>query len=284
MFSSPVRAAVMKTSAQVVPRQAFASLEQQFQTRIGPDAITRLASQINNRSVITVGGDQLTGKSTLAKRLAKTLGGQHQSAGTIFRAEAKRRNISLPELSRLALDDPGIDVGIDYELCSMVAQGCEEGPLVIEGRQPAVMATYMKLLGKESCFRLYLTCSFREQALRFLEREIGAVEFQLACQSLPQRNYTSLAEVSEELAKLNIPGLDKILKVFVDNQCRDTDDKQRYQALYNFGDDLDYGNLSLYDAAIDTSPNQPSDTLNQALEVLSYVLPKNASIKLSSRL
>jgi hypothetical protein len=64
-------------------------------------------------------------------------------------------------------------VGIEFELCKLILSGGTSGPLVVEGRQPGVMEAYCRSrLGRGASFNLRLTCSVREQALRFIEREV----------------------------------------------------------------------------------------------------------------
>ena len=257
----PSRAAHSATTA-----DPYAKLEAAWLRYAGPDAISRLHGLVTPRSVLTVGGSQLIGKSTLAGRLAAALSGEMQSAGRLFRNEAARRGISVPELSRSAMNNPQIDgtyththqpvshtvrsthstrpsnvvllapVAIEYSLACLIAGGLSSstGPLVLEGRQPAVMARYVRdRLGKVSsstihyprctritvilakltsvaccdceqseCKSVYVTCSVREQALRFIEREAGKRYAVEAGASIPQRHFASLSEVEPYVKQL----------------------------------------------------------------------------------
>lgn len=152
--------------------------------------------------ILTIGGDQLTGKSTLAKDLAARLRAPHVSAGSFFRAVARERGLNVAELSKLAAleqdGDDNIDVRIEYETCKTIMSGLVNGAVppvpssacadstgtaescvpdaprtvIIEGRNPAVMAAYCRTLGKTEVLSLYLSCSPRVQARRFVGREI----------------------------------------------------------------------------------------------------------------
>ena len=104
----------------------YQKLEAAWLRYVGPEAISRLRSLVSHRAVITVGGHQLIGKSTLAARLSTALGGEMRSAGRMFRDEAARRGLTVAELSRNAIDSPQIDGHYTYTArhvagCSMPA-------------------------------------------------------------------------------------------------------------------------------------------------------------------
>jgi cytidylate kinase len=118
--------------------------------------------------VIAVGGDQLTGKSTLAKRLASHYGGKHSSTGIVFRSLAQQRGLTLVQLLEQAKIEPAIDVHCDFGICSLIGSHGGPYPLVIEGRNPACMASLMQALSKRNVVKVYLKCSLAEQAIRFV--------------------------------------------------------------------------------------------------------------------
>ncbi|MCK4589643.1 MAG: nucleoside monophosphate kinase [Nanoarchaeota archaeon] len=63
--------------------------------------------------IITISGTPGSGKSTIAKLLAKKLKLKHHSTGDFMRKMAKDRNITLAELSELAESDLSVDQEID---------------------------------------------------------------------------------------------------------------------------------------------------------------------------
>ena len=99
-------------------------------------------------------------------------------------------------------------VNIEYGVCELIAVGLNpKVPLIIEGRQPAVMATYMsRVLRKANTFRVYLSCSVREQALRFVSREGGAngpaLSAQIDARLPPNKQYDTLHAVAQDITKL----------------------------------------------------------------------------------
>lgn len=65
---------------------------------------------------ISITGDLGSGKSTVAKQLAKDLGFDYVSTGTIFREIAKEYGIDVLKLNKLALTDTSIDDRVDGKL------------------------------------------------------------------------------------------------------------------------------------------------------------------------
>lgn len=175
-----------------------------------------------------------------------------------------------------------LSVGIEYSLCELICVGDPNGPLVIEGRQPAVMENFLRTrLNKVSArrdntcegrtriaaehgihfslsspypspslapvpsrlqratFRLRLTCTVREQASRFIEREYGT---EMVASLLPHlsSDATRLSELTPGLQRLARPELAKLLRAFDDNDSRDEDDRRRFNALYGTSEFLDH--------------------------------------------
>ncbi|MBS7637800.1 AAA family ATPase [Candidatus Bathyarchaeota archaeon] len=86
--------------------------------------------------VIAIGGLHGTGKSTQARRLAASLGLRYVSAGHLFRKLAEEAGVSLEELSKMADEDPEIDLLID----EMTKEEAKRGGVVIDGALSAWMA------------------------------------------------------------------------------------------------------------------------------------------------
>ncbi|MEM1930604.1 MAG: AAA family ATPase [Sulfolobales archaeon] len=79
--------------------------------------------------VVAVSGKPGSGKTTLAKNIARELNLRYVSMGQIFRDMATRRMMSLEELSRIAEEDPSIDYLID----SMAIEEAKKGCVVLDG-------------------------------------------------------------------------------------------------------------------------------------------------------
>ena len=243
----------------------LSGIESAFKTYIGADSIDKLVSHISDKPMILIAGDQLTGKSTQAKRLADYFSGDFHSVGMLFRQSASDRGITVAQQARLLLTERGIDVEIDYKTCEMIAGDEIISNLgVIEGRQPAYMGNFMASLGKKDLIRIYFRCSIREQALRFLRREVGEEAYQIGKTSIPDKDYATLEELDIEIKSLNLVGKQKVMQSFVENQNRDQDDRHRYSELYGF----DYGDLQGYDFVIDTSDKEVDEVFFEVVEKL----------------
>ena len=126
------------------------------------------------------------------------------------------------------------------------------------------MGSFMASLGKKHLVRLYLRCSIREQALRFLRREAGEQAYLAGKSQIPEKDYKNLESLNNEIENLEIEGRDEIMADFIENQSRDEDDRHRYSGLYGF----DYGNLKGYDIILDTNKKEPDEVFEEILEKL----------------
>ena len=240
-------------------------IEKAFKEYIGSDSINKLRENITDKPMILIAGDQLTGKSTQAKSLADHYSGTFYSVGNLFREVAARRGITVAEQAKLLLTERGIDVEIDYKTCEMISgRNIDTNLGVIEGRQPAYMGSFMQELGKREIVRIYFQCSIREQALRFLRREIGEAAYQKGLTNVPDVNYSTLESLRDEIFNLELLDSNEVMQKFVDNQNRDEDDRARYSSLYGF----DYGNLDGYDIVINTTNKEADFVFNEVVSEL----------------
>jgi len=243
----------------------ISGIESAFRTYIGDESIKKLVSNITDKPMILIAGDQLTGKSTQAEKLAEYFGGVFHSVGMLFRQSALDRGITVAEQARLLLTERGIDVEIDYKTCEMIAGHQISSNLgVIEGRQPAYMGSFMVSLGKRDIVRLYFQCSIREQALRFLRREVGEEAYVLGKLNIPDKDYDNLEDLNSEIKLLKLNGGNQVMDQFSENQNRDQDDRSRYSELYGF----DYGNLDGYDIIMDTNDKEPEEVFLEVIDKL----------------
>jgi len=110
--------------------------------------------------IITISGKAGSGKSTIARQLAKKLNLKHYSIGDLMRRIAKERNVSLNKLSKLAEKDKSIDMALDKKSIDLR----EEINFVIDGRLTAYFIHYADL-------KVFLDCNDEVRAERILKEK-----------------------------------------------------------------------------------------------------------------
>src|SRR3974377_446142 len=103
---------------------------------------------------ITIAGDIGSGKTTIARELARHAAVEMRSTGGIQRQLAAARGITTLELNRLAESDPSIDDEIDGYLKNLPA-----GDLVVESRMawrfvPDTSRIFLYVLKQEAANRI----------------------------------------------------------------------------------------------------------------------------------
>jgi cytidylate kinase len=115
--------------------------------------------------LITISGLPGSGKTTVARLVAKELGLEHVYAGDIFRRQAAQAGVSLEEYARRAERDHSIDRALDDQMRRRAAAG----NAVLEGRLAAFMAEEVGV----PALRVYLDASEDVRATRIAGREGG---------------------------------------------------------------------------------------------------------------
>jgi predicted cytidylate kinase len=121
--------------------------------------------------LITISGLPGSGKTTVARLVARELDLEHVYAGDIFRREAEANGLTLAEYVRRAESDPTIDRRLDEQMRARAA----EGQAVLEGRLAAVMAAQ----ARADAFKVFLEASEAVRAERITGREGGATRQRL---------------------------------------------------------------------------------------------------------
>ena len=112
--------------------------------------------------LITISGPAGSGKSTVAAGLAERLGSEHVSGGDIFRDLAAERDLTPPELNKLAERDDAIDRDLDRRQRELAT---ERDELVLESRLAGWMA------GDHADFRIWLDAPLDIRTERIADRE-----------------------------------------------------------------------------------------------------------------
>jgi cytidylate kinase len=113
--------------------------------------------------IITVSGPPGSGTTTTSEHVAARLGVTLVPGGTVFRAMAVERGMSLAEFGLYAADHPEVDVELDARL----AERARAGDVLIESRLAGWIARNEGLDAVTS----YLECPAEVRAARVAERE-----------------------------------------------------------------------------------------------------------------
>ena len=118
--------------------------------------------------VITISGPHGSGKSTIAKEIAKALNLKYVSSGQTFRRLAKEYNCDLEEFSRKCEQDHSIDRKIDQ----ITIDEAKKGDVVLEGQLASWMAKDF------TNFSIYVTASLDTRVERIAKRD--DIDFKIA--------------------------------------------------------------------------------------------------------
>ncbi len=121
--------------------------------------------------LITISGLPGSGKTTVARLVAKELELEHVYAGDIFRKQAVAAGMSLEAYSRLAETDHSIDRRLDQQM----RERAKRGQAVLEGRLAAFMADEAGV----SALKVFLDAPEPVRVARIATREGGATEERL---------------------------------------------------------------------------------------------------------
>ena len=116
--------------------------------------------------LITISGVPGSGKTTVARLVARELAIEHVYAGEIFRRQAEERRIPLAEYLRMAETNDTIDRDLD----AYMLRRAGEGPAVLEGRLTAYIAEQAGV----PALKVFLDASEAVRAERIAAREGGA--------------------------------------------------------------------------------------------------------------
>ncbi|MCC7111179.1 MAG: hypothetical protein IT382_17930, partial [Deltaproteobacteria bacterium] len=147
------------------------SLERQMQRVRGPKAIDDLVAGFSSAPVVLIAGQQCTGKGTVSPLVGKAIAGDKAritGTGGLMREAAKQAGKDVETFVKSV--PPTFDVELDFRAAKLVAEG---GVDVFESRLAGHLGRMLQQKGRENLVSVYLTASPREQALRYVAREVG---------------------------------------------------------------------------------------------------------------
>ncbi|TFG13781.1 MAG: cytidylate kinase [Promethearchaeota archaeon] len=116
--------------------------------------------------ILTISGLHGTGKSTIGKLLAETLGLRYYSTGQAFRDLAQEMNMTLEEFTEYVEKHPEIDKKLDQR----VIQVAKEGNILVDSQLSGF------LLKSIADLKIHLTCPLETRVKRIAERDNNSYE------------------------------------------------------------------------------------------------------------
>ncbi len=180
--------------------------------------------------IITISGVPGSGKSTVAKLVARKLSFRHHSAGDFMREIAAKRGISLLEISKIAEKDHNIDKGLDERTIRL---GKSEDDFVMDSR-----LAYHFI---PQSFKVFLVVDEKEAARRIF----GDIRSKKTGRKVERESTTMVATLAS------------IRK-------RKKSEQQRYRKYYS----LDPYDTKQYDLVIDTTKTAIEEVVDRVVEAV----------------
>ena len=159
---------------------------------------------------ITISGAVGSGKSTISRILAKKLGYIHYSIGEFMREIAKKRNLSIMELSDRAEVDPTIDEELDEKQKSI---GKEKDNFIMDSRLgfhfiPDSLKIFFTVDIKEAAKRIY-NDKRAEETYKDVEEAIIFLKKRMRSENIRYKEYYGIDFPKKEHFDLIIDTTDK---------------------------------------------------------------------------
>ena len=191
--------------------------------------------------IITISGSPGSGKSTVAKEIAKKLGARRIYVGQIRRKIAKQKGMTLAQLNQYALTHPETDINIDKKVAKQARALAKKNLVIVEGR------TQFYFIPES--FKVYIKVSVKEGARRIWNQL--------------EKNTKSKALRNEGEYK----SLNALIK---DIKARIANDKARYKKYYN----IDHTKENQYDLVVDTTKMSKAQEIQKTLASIKNFLNK----------
>lgn len=232
-----------------------------FEKHIGPSWKKDLVARFTDAPVVVLAGQQCTGKSTAAAALAQKLGREKSGTGALVRQAAAEQG--LPVEKFVATIDEKMDVALDYRAAGVIGEG---KVATFESRLAGHLGQMLRTLGRKNVVSVYLVASPREQALRWVRREVSEDAARRIEMRLTVAKDATLEDALDAIVALGDGEITAKLAPLVGAVGeRDAVDRQRLLSLYG----VDYQDASAFDVVVSTdgkTPQQVQDEIWRAVQ------------------
>ncbi len=150
--------------------------------------------------ILTISGLHGTGKSTIGKLIAETLGIKYYSTGQAFRDLAKEMNMSLEEFTKYVEERPEIDNKLDDKVLDVA----KEGNIIVDSQ----LSGY--LLKDIADLRIHLTCPLETRVKRMALRD--NISYEESMKETILRENSEL-ERFKDLYKIDLSDIEKMNEI-----------------------------------------------------------------------
>ena len=235
------------------------SIERQIQRVHGARAIDDLVAGFAKTPVVLIAGQQCTGKGTVAPLVGKALAGDAariKGTGKLMREAAAQAGKDVESFVKSV--PPDFDVELDFRAAKLVAEG---GVDVFESRLAGHLGRMLQSKGRDNLVSVYLTASPREQAMRYVAREVGPEARERVERSVVISKSASLEEALTLAASADPAVKAKVGPLIDEVGARDEVDRKRLLSLYG----LDYQDPSAFDVVISTDGKTPQQVTSEVI-------------------
>ena len=217
-----------------------------LEAKLGTTRVESILRAITDRPVVLLAGDPGVGKSTIARELARRVGGSAGGTGSCVRAEAAARGLSLEAFNSVLQADPREDSAIDARAATSIARG---DSIVFESRLAGHLGRWLTAHGRSGISSIYLSCEAVVQALRLLEREDGRASRDLI-EPLLRAPPMAASLVECAVVLRGHPGpASKAVTIIEREAARTISDRARLRSLYG----VEFDDPSACDHVVDTT-------------------------------
>lgn len=243
--------------------------DQVFTRLLGARAVDQLLEDLSTRPAVLIAGNQLTGKSTAARQVGRALGFTVGSTGTLVRQMAAKEGLTIEAMAHALFLRPETDASLDHAAFDSVAHA-RVG--VYESRLAAWMAAWLRERGRTAIFAVFVTCSARERALRFVRREMDAETAAQMGALLDGDDAMGFAQALDAISRLPHPRAREVITRMDGAISRETHDRDRLRNLYG----VDFLDSSPCDLVVDNTTGTAEQTRERILVAVRAALPVEA--------